>query len=324
MSSNRIHRRQRRTGASAPGGAARSAAHRRGAGFTVVELLVVIGVILVLAVLTATGVQRVTKESRVATATNQVMASLGQARALAIRENRPMLVTFRARTDPLVPGNDQRTEIVIGRWTGQILKVVASANDPASEVWNLPFIEHPEAGRRVLPTGIKVAGPRTDFDQDGIWVTQPEYRNNEYGRSIGVLFAADGTVATRLPNGIGVAQYESAYLDADQDGQQDVGNSSGGSRFFEYNEEVDEPSVQYVRTLAVFDDADAREVYAPSNWAGSNQASGDASGSPPGPDCSQLPAGQSRMRCEQSSYINQFAERINFNRFTGVAEAQKR
>ena len=32
---------------------------------------------------------------------------------------------------------------------------------------------------------------------------------------MGVLFGPDGTVITRFPNGVGVAQYESAYFDRD-------------------------------------------------------------------------------------------------------------
>lgn len=300
-------------------------------GFTLIELLVVIGIIATLAVLTVVSVTRLSRDSRVAIGTNQVMAALGEARARALRDGQPMLVTFRARTDASAPGRGQLTDIVVGRWTGQIIQVVdGGPNNPGADVWNEPFEPHPESVRRTLPPGIKVAGPRTDFEQDGIWVTQPELSNSEYGRAIGVLFGADGTVITRLPNGIGVANYESAYFDADgfKDNAglpvQNVGTSSGGARFFEYNEEVDEASIQYVRSLAVFDDAAAREFFVPSNWSGSDQAPGDTAGAALPADCSGMPPGQSRMRCEQSQFINQFADRINFNRFTGVAEVVKR
>lgn len=327
---NDFTRRACRSGRSGASGqcARRRTVTRR--AFTLIELLVVIGIIATLAVLTTVSVQRLTRESRLAIGVNQVMAALGEARARAIREGRPMLVTFVVRTDPAVTPSRQVTDIVIGRWTGQVVRVVASPNNPAAEVWNEPYEIHPEAVRRTLPPGIKVAGPRTDFDQDGVWITQPELANNEYGRAIGVLFGVDGTVVTRLPNGIGIANYQSAYLDRDgvKDSNgwpvQNVGTSTGSARFFEYNEEIDEPSIQYVRTLAVFDDAAAREFFSPANWSGSASAAGDVAGASLPADCTGLPAGQSRMRCEQSHFINQFAERINFNRFTGVAEVVKR
>lgn len=301
-------------------------------GFTLIELLVVIGIIATLAVLTSMSVQRLSKESRVAIGVNQVIAALGEARAKAIREGRPVMVTFLARTDPQQPTRGQVTEVVLARWTGQLIKVVADANDPSNEIWNEPFQLHPDSTRRVLPPGIKVAGPRTDYnpvgttDQDVIWITQPELANNEYGRSIAVLFGADGTVITRLPSGVGVAQYETAYLDRDGVTNasgwpvQNVGASTGGARFFEYNEEVDEPSINYVRALAIFDDAEARDLFVTSNWSG---ASGGVTNGLPA-DCTSEPAGERRMRCEQTQFINQFAERINFNRFTGVAEVVKR
>ncbi|MBX3355095.1 MAG: prepilin-type N-terminal cleavage/methylation domain-containing protein [Phycisphaeraceae bacterium] len=301
-------------------------------GFTLIELLVVIGIITTLAVLTAVSVTRLSRDSRLAIGTNQVIAALGEARARAMKENQPVLITFRARAvDPLVPARGQVTDVVIALWSGMVVKVVdGGPNNPVVDVWNMPFNAHPEAVTRTLPPGVKVAGPRTDFDQDSIWVSQPEFSNNEYGRAIGVLFGPDGTVITRFPNGIGLANYESVYFDFDgvknANGWpvQNVGTSTGAARFFEYNEEVDEPSIQYVRSLAVFDDAAAREFFVVSNWSGSNQAPGDASGAALPADCSSLPAGQSRLRCEQSQFINQFAEKINFNRFTGVAEVVKR
>jgi len=300
-------------------------------GFTLIELLVVIGIIATLAVLTSMSVTRLSKDSRVAIGVNQVMASLGEARARAIKDNEPMVVTFRVRTDPQVATRGQVTEIVIGKWTGQLLKVVdGGPNNPTVDVWNIPFDQHSDTVRRALPVGIKVAGPRSDLEQDSIWISQPELVNNEYGRSIAVMFGPDGAVITRFPNGVGVAQYESAYFDADglKNGAglpvQNIGTSTGGARFFEYNEEVDESSLQYVRSLAVFDDSAAREMFAPANWSGNNSAGGDGAGAALAADCSAMPAGQSRLRCEQSHFINQFSDRINFNRFTGVAEVVKR
>jgi len=303
-------------------------------GFTLLELLIVIGIIATLAVLTATSVSRLSRDSRLAIGVNQVMSALGEARARALMENQPILVTFVVRRDAGAGVSRQVTDMVITKWTGQLLRVDGSAtpNDPNDDVWNEPFEVHPDAVRRTLPPGIKVAGPRSDYnppgtsDQDAIWITQPELTNNECGRAIGVLFSPDGTVATRFPNGIGVAQYETAYLDLDGATDsaglpfQQTGSTSGGARFFIYDEEIDEPSINYVKTLAVFDDTAAREFFNTSNWSG--QSSGAPTGLPL--DCSTEPVGERRMRCEQSHFITQYAERINFNRFTGVAEVVKR
>lgn len=304
------------------------------AGFTLIELLVVIGIIATLAVLTTMSVRRLSRDSRVAIAVNQVISALGEARARALKDNEPMLVTFVVRTDAgMSAARGQITDVVIAKWTGQIVKVQdGGPNNPGTDIWNEPFVIHPDTVRRSLPPGIKVAGPRTDYnppgtsDQDVVWITQPELANNEYGRSIGVLFGPDGTVVTRFPAGVGVALYESAYLDLDgvknANGWplQNVGNSTSGARYFEYNEEVDEPSINYVRTLAIFDDAAAREFFGAGGWSGTS--SGASNGLPA--DCSTEPAGERRMRCQQSHFINQYADRINFNRFTGVAEVAKR
>jgi len=313
---------------------ARFSVRSRRRGFTLIELLVVIGIIATLAVLTSVSVLRLSRDSRLAVGVNQVIAALGEARARALKENQPMMVTFAIRTvDPNSKTAGQVVEVVIAKWTGEFVRVVGgNPNNPMGDVWNQPFIPHPDAVRRTLPPGIKVAGPRTDFnptgssDQDTFWVTQPELANDEYGRGFGVLFGSDGTVITRMPIGPILARYSSAYLDRDNekgaDGFriQNIGASSSANRWFEYNEEVDEPRINYVRTLAVFDDAAAREFFVTSNWSG--QTNGSPSSLPS--DCSSEPAGERRMRCEQSQFINQYAERINFNRFTGVAEVAKR
>lgn len=314
-----------------PAIATRTAIASRPRAFTLIELLVVIGIIATLAVMTVMSVTRISRDGRVAMGVNQVMAALGEGRARAIKESQPILVTFRARTDPAAPARGQVTDIIVARWTGQLIKVEdGGPNNPTEDVWNIPFEQHPETVRRSLPPGIKIAGPRSDFEQDGVWITQPELNNNEFGRSPGVLFGPDGTVITRFPKGVGVAKYELAYLDVDGLKNsagfpvQNYGSTTGTAARFYYNDEVDESSTQYVRALAVFDDAAAREVFVPSKWSGDDQASGDSAGMALPADCSNMPSGQSRMRCEQSQFINQFAERINFNRFTGVAEVVKR
>ena len=56
----------------------------RARAFTLLELLVVMGIMMILAVLTAISVGKVTRDAKLANATNGVVASLGAARAIAI------------------------------------------------------------------------------------------------------------------------------------------------------------------------------------------------------------------------------------------------
>lgn len=88
-------------------------------GFTLAELLVVMGIIAILGVLTAVSVQRISRDSRVASATNTVTAALGAARAVAIKENAVVVVVFRPVWDPTNRQRPQQTELVIAKWTGE-------------------------------------------------------------------------------------------------------------------------------------------------------------------------------------------------------------
>ena len=74
--------------------------HRlRRTAFTLLELLVVMGILLVLAVLTAFSVGKVTSDAKLANATNTLVAMLGNARAIAIRDNAYVMVSFRIAPD---------------------------------------------------------------------------------------------------------------------------------------------------------------------------------------------------------------------------------
>lgn len=72
--------------------------HRRRAGFTLVELLVVMGVILVLVVMTLPAFRAIQKSGRLSGAINAVTNTLSNARAQAVREGRDVAVMFRFDT----------------------------------------------------------------------------------------------------------------------------------------------------------------------------------------------------------------------------------
>jgi hypothetical protein len=74
-------------------------------------------------------------------------------------------------------------------------------------------------------------------------------------------------------------------------------------QWFVYKEPTDEPLVDLVPFLAVFNDAEARERFDAASWRG---LAVGGSGSPP-----------PRIR-DQSLFVEEQSDRITFNRFTGV------
>ena len=68
-------------------------------GFTLIELMVVIGILISLATLTAISVSKVTKDARLSKAVSQVMNALETARTLAIKEHRIVMVVFTVKTE---------------------------------------------------------------------------------------------------------------------------------------------------------------------------------------------------------------------------------
>jgi len=192
------------------------------------------------------------------------------------------------------------------------------------------FEQHPNFSPIDLPDGIKVGSPQMDFDRrDSVWITQPTFRDNntnftemEYGSMIGVMFNVDGSLLTKITGG-GTANNSWGrfpILDIDQDGLQRQKNSIvDASGWFTYYIEGQEPNIQLAPFLSVFNDTAMRELYDVNNWKGNTK--------PPFLDkapCSSYGKGRTRMNCDESEYINQFGEKIYFNRYTGRAESMKR
>ena len=306
--------------------------HRR--AFTLADLLAVIGVIAILAVTVTMSAQRISKDAKVASATNHLLAMLGQARAMAIRDHRSILVAFRVRqptyrnaaglevNDPAKP---QQTEIVVARPTGRV-------GFPGSAVaggWTLVFpftgiddllVEEfePVEGLppRLLPVGIKVAGSAADVGdfpspqgQDSRWLSQPHLKNSERASMVVVRFSPDGSIQTRNPSLAGNLTASGTdtssvapWIDFNRNGKLDIGATTNGSngKFYAYDEANDEALGDHTMFLAVFDDDLMHEQGNPSDWQGYGN--------------------WQTLNIARTEFINQFSDRIHFNRFTGVAE----
>jgi prepilin-type N-terminal cleavage/methylation domain-containing protein len=332
---------------------------RAWAAFTLLELLVVMGILLILATLTAISVGKVTRDAKLANATNVLVAALGNARAIAIRDNAYVMVTFRIAPDRrgrALPREPQVVQVVTARWTGEVLSRAALGASPPAVVSQFPddvfaerFIPVPGVPTRELPAGILVGGPAFGYVTDAApgvndkqWRTQPRFagtlnlaatpptfavdiNRSEVGWAIGVLFGPDGRVLSRNPEqvlevntedavGSAANAYVKGWVDIDGDGYPRRGSinlpgwqPTANVSWFVYKEPTDEPLVDLVPFLAVFNDAEARERFDAASWRGPN-----ISGSGPNPN-----AWPNRIR-DQSAFIEEQSDRITFNRFTGV------
>ncbi len=299
--------------------------------FSLAELLVVIGVIAILATLTVISVQRISRDTRTATATNTVTNALAAARAHAIKTNNLVMVVFRPVWNPNQRQTPQQTEVVIAEWTGAAFEFLpgqlADVFIPANSFQPLK-----------LAPGVKVAGPdyhstnpaaAVGFDER--WTTQSELPQmmgggaipacNEYldgYRMIGVMFGPDGTVMTRNPNG--ATSDNKSFVDflrGDVNGDGDPQDCSGSGTYqgqpvqfgscANGNYEIywfqdhynDECNVSLVPFLAVYDDRIARERRT-APWSNFDAMKDDLIGT--------------------AGYITTNSDRIHFNRYTGVAE----
>ncbi len=324
---------------------------RAPSGFTLVELLAVMAVIAILGVVVTTSAGRVAKEARVATSANQVLAALAEGRAIAIRDRVQVLVaftvfrkTYRAATtspETIDFTQPQQTQIVIAKATGRLgypgsltgtgqypLVTTPGATD---DLLLEEFVPVDGVGLRLLPVGIKVAGQAADITTidglpyDDIWVSQPvmslrpteTVASVERGSLVVVRFSPDGTVITRNPslpaNVTPTMSTDTAalapWIDFNRDGFCGIGTTTGSSngKFYALDEHRDEPLGNHTLFLAVFDDdlfhqqATANEI---AQWR-QYQNIGDW---------------MTGLNTARTNFINQFCDRITFNRFTGVAE----
>jgi type II secretory pathway pseudopilin PulG len=298
-----------------------SALRGRRSSFTLTELLVVMGVIALLAGLTAISYRTVAKDAKLSSGKNTVMAVLDNARAMAMKRNKIVVVVFRAHP---INQKEQAIEASFAEWSGE------SYYNPNVGIVDR-FRPVPNIQSRLLPTDIQVACPQYGGGVDGVWQNCsyfPGIQNGEQpGAILGVMFATDGTVITRnnrtnshrmfvdfnddrlqrqlVDNGqlrmcdlMDNAVVPGSTDDYPDENTCDLGNGSSGTltQFFCHRHSDDEPYITTAPFLTVYNDQQARDMYDTATWTNGQQRVGDL-----------------------TQYISANADRIHFNRYTGVA-----
>jgi prepilin-type N-terminal cleavage/methylation domain-containing protein len=260
-----------------------------GRAFTLAELLVAMAIIALLATITVVAVGGIANDARLATGKNTVTTVLDNARALAIRRNRVVLVVFRPREHG---ENEQYVEAVFAEWRGE------SPPLPGESQVHDRFVPIPDVPARALPRGIQVACPLYGLviqeypgrENDTVWVTQTYLPNQPVeapGQLVGVMYAPDGSTITRNSQN----DSSSPWVDFDLDHVWDRTNGE----IWKVIEPDDEPFVNLSPFLAVYDDTEAREMTGAQGWSSDD-----------------------KRTLELTDYITTRADRIHFNRYTGV------
>ena len=292
---------------------------RQHRAFTLIELLVVMGILVLLAVLTGITVGQVSQNARLSSGVNQVTASLGTARALAIKKNRPVMLLFLLAVDPDRPEDGERVVMQLAESTGNIhtrYDDIQWYDEQYVPIIGIPAVE--------LPKGVKVAGPINSGyqlpdcsglgDGDEFWVTQPggEWKlagdnpyTEEIGRQIGVIFSPTGQVITRNIKGAGASgSVIWPFFDRNFDRRANVDVNplglGGVLKFVAFNTIDNEPDVFPVQWLAVYDDDLLRETKGAAGFEGEDG------------DCERIAV--------ISEWVDQYGVPVLFNRYTGIAE----
>lgn len=296
----------------------------RARGFTLLELLVVMGLLILLAVLTGIGVNRLANEARLSSGVNQVLAALGNARAYAIKNNVTTMLAFMVRVNPDRLSEGEQVELVLAEY-----KEVIGVGNFTYEM----FVPVPGLKSVELPEGIKVAGSISGsldvqavnnqlsgygLSADTIWVSQPggswrlvggRPNSEESGRQISVIFGPDGTMATRNVMNAG-ASGERVWPFIDLNGNRLMDRYdvvSGGNPWYlsytGYNDVGDELDIFPCQFLAVYDDEEARKALGDDAWSGSG--------------------GDLQRIVDITRWVDEYGAPIHFNRYTGVAEVDR-
>lgn len=278
--------------------------HRDRRGFTLIELLVVMGIIAVLGAITTLGYRTIARDAKLASGKNTVAAVLDNARGLAMKNNRIVLVTFRPRLEAY---NKQRVEAVISQYTGESVRAQVGTG------WQVVdrFAPIPGVPSRLLPEGIKVAGPGYGSNADTSWIVvshlprinQLSGNGEAHGEIVGVMYAPDGTTLSRNT----ATDSARLFVDFDNSGTQSwngavvnysapIGAAQFNGQYFEHRLDSDEPYIAIAPFLAVFNDEDARSLYDIDAWLNAPL----------------------QRNADYTDYISRNVDPIYFNRYTGV------
>ena len=295
--------------------------------FTLIELIVVIIIIAIIAGFSAMSYSKIAKGMRMSSAINTVIASLDNARALAIRNNRYVITVFRPRL--VKDGSEQVVEIVIAEWVGDS----SNADKGNGAIWTYDrFVPIAGLEIRTLPLGVNIAAPSSQSSEDEDWLVPtylPDIRNipssdaaHLVGRVSGVLYSPEGRVVTR--NAISAS--DRTWVDFNSDGEQtwdpdpdrnpstddpwNVGWLENQPPEFVVIDDPDvpfaslygvllkgaggEPFIMPIAIISVFDEYAFRKINLP-DWPGFQERIDD-----------------------YTAFINKTADQIQFNRYSGV------
>jgi hypothetical protein len=271
-------------------------------------------------------------DARLASGRNAVAAVLDNARGLAMKNNKIVLVVFRPRLE----GKNQHIEAVFAEYKESGAACVGCAAVPTGPCTCASVVDRfaPISGvpARELPRDVKVGSPSYPANVDTEWrvvshlpaIDQVSGLGERAGEQIAVMFGPDGTL---LANN-SVTDAARIFVDYNDNGLQDLSTGSGSPTqilyattsnnwpsiapanfngafpthhgYFEQPYENDEPYVEIAPFLAVFDDAEVRRLYDPQRWN------------------YQTAGAFVNRRNDYTQYLNQNADRVHFNRYTGV------
>lgn len=276
----------------------------RGRGFTLIELIVVIVIMMILTGLSALAYRGIAADLAMSSAMNTVVASLDNARAMAIKNNRYVITVFRPRLDN--GGTEQIIDIVVAVWNGDS----ANANRGDDTIWTYDrFVPLKGVRQRTIKGGVNVAGPGYGTGDDDIWwvstylpaniVVQD---NESFGPLVGVLYNPEGRVVMRNAQ----SGSDRIWVDFNRDGIQTIDASTfvdwpwpsqlpGIGYYFDLRVPEGEPFISMTHILAVFDEDDCRSLFDTTSWNDDNQRYQD-----------------------YTTYIDANVDRIQFNRYSGV------
>ncbi|HWB20713.1 MAG TPA: prepilin-type N-terminal cleavage/methylation domain-containing protein [Phycisphaerales bacterium] len=265
---------------------------RRSRAFTLIELLTVIGIIALISSITIMGFRAVTKDAKRSSAKNAIMASLDTARAYAIKNNQVVLVAFVPR---FVNETQTQIEVVTAAYTRASRSVNVSTGAGSYNAIFDCFRPINDTPSRRLPIGVNVAGPSYATDEDNTWYVASNLSktSEEAGNVIGVMYGPDGT--RRMNSPVNDSDFFWIDFNGDQRQTPDPTGQFVGS-IYEMHDATDEICIELVPLLSVFDEQACREIEGDSDWTNS-----------------------ATRQAELGDYINKNADRINFNRYTGVA-----